>query len=300
MADSVNNQSNGNGYYANIDDYYDKIHRTTWARRSAGVMAGATMGTMYGTIIGIVAAYLPLLLSNWGVAGIAATIAAPSLTAIGTSIAVFAAAASFLGIVFSSEVASHAASTAAGLEEKEKREKIERQKDGILTGHQAQHASDSDKGPPLFSWKVALVTIPLFAAFGALIAFHPETSAWVLEKAVFPTLIQGQKLIQSATPAAIATSSIIFGMFGGAFAMKNSWISNKLNNFYYKVLSETLFKSPEKETAIASERMADANPSLEMEQPKSKSPPVNRVHFIQAIIERGEKPRPEQSTILVR
>lgn len=282
------------GYYANIDDYYDKIHRTTWIRRSAGTMTGATMGVMYGAVIGTIAAFLPYALSAMGVAGAAAGVAAPSFAAIGSSIALFSAAAGLLGMVFASEVATHTASTAAGLEEKEKREKLEKQVDGVVASRAP--ASVSGKEPPLFNWKISLVTTPLFAAFGALLALNPHTSALVLEKAVFPNLID------TGSTAAIATSTIIFGMFGSVFACKNSLISNKLTNFYYKALSDQLFtRSPEKSPVVVPEKtqeIASQGQELAMEPSNGKSFAASRVRFsLQGLIEKNEKPEP---TIITR
>lgn len=74
---------------------YDKVHRSAWTRRTAGLFTGATMGATFGTIIGTVAAMLPYALGAMGVAG-AAAVAFPSVVTIASTAALFAGAGALL------------------------------------------------------------------------------------------------------------------------------------------------------------------------------------------------------------
>ena len=58
------------------NDYYDRVHRNTWLRRTAGLMTGATMGAGYGILIGAAAVAIPAVLATIGIAGVTAAAAA--------------------------------------------------------------------------------------------------------------------------------------------------------------------------------------------------------------------------------
>ena len=65
----------------------------------------------------------------------------------------------------------------------------------------------SKKGPPLFSWKVAAVSIALFAAFGALIACHPASASLVLDKGISGAgLLPGSKVRSLPAPSSACSA----------------------------------------------------------------------------------------------
>lgn len=307
MADQAAHNGNGtNGYYLNIEDYYDQIHRTTWARRTAGMLGGATLGAIYGGAVGAIAAFIPHILSALGVAGAAtAVLPALSLGTIAASVALFAGATAFIGMLVTADVAANAASSAVGLEEKERREKISQlngngksllpdQIEAAVQPEKEKKEKVSVKGPPLFSWKVGLVASALFAAFGALIAFNPYTSAMLFKEA-FPGLTGA---------AAVTASTVTFGMFGVFMGMKSSLLTNKLSNFYYDLVTERLFnKAPQKEAA--KETQAEMLPPREQAVELAMAEPNPRKAFavettrfsLHALIEKSDEP---QETAMLR
>lgn len=213
-----------------IDDYYNKIHRHTWIRRTAGLLTGATLGGAYGAMIGAVAAYLPAGLAALGVAGVTAA-ALPTLAVVATTAALFAGITAIIGIALTADVSANSASIAAGLEEKEKRENG--------SGISPEKVKDSPLSQ-LYVPRVAMVTIPLFAAFGAVIGLSPLTASAAV----------GALGITGGSAAAVAASSLIFAMGGAFMGFKNSQISNQLSNFYYKAVTDQLFNpAQQKETA---------------------------------------------------
>jgi hypothetical protein len=158
-------------------------------------------------------------------------------------------------------VTSNSASVAAGLEEMEKRHKVERLQDGAVVQETCPVKPDDmpmsatiAPKTKLFSWKVAAVTITLFAAFGAILAFTP--------------LAPAAALFGMHGAAAVIASAAMFGMFGSLLGVKNSLVTNKVNNFYFKLLTEQYFeKSPEKAKEMAPQPVAamDHAPAPAME-----------------------------------
>lgn len=221
-----------------VDDYYDKIHRASWLRRCCGILAGGTLGAAYGGIIGSIAAFIPSAVTALGLAGATAASAAalPELGAIGLSAAILAGIGSLIGIAAVSIVGADAGAVAAGLTEKEKREKLDKLKDsGSLDPAaipEVQINKTQDKTPKPFRWNSAIVTVPLFAAFGALISFTP---------AMAPMLAATPFSLAAGSNAAVAASAGIMGMFGMVFATPQSYVTNKVANFYYKVQTGQLF-----------------------------------------------------------
>lgn len=264
MAKKAGKNGNASSYYINVGDYYDKLHHTTWARRTAGMLAGATLGGGYGLVIGTMAAFLPYAFSAVGLA--AAGIAAPALGTVLASAALFAVVTAFIGMAVTTDVSTNAASSAAGMEEKEKREHFQHLQDGTPSP-EYQKALEEDekrhiKRPPFFNWKIPAVTVPLFAAFGALMGVNSFTAATVVKEA-FPALA-------ADATASIIASATMFGMFGTLLGFRNSDISNKLCNFYFKLVTSQLFdkeakaeKVPEKNTARSEELASGNEPSRE-------------------------------------
>ena len=233
-----------------VDDYYDKVHQSTWTRRSAGMMAGATLGAGYGAVIGAVAAYIPSALAMIPALGVVA----PAITvgAVAASAAVFAGIAGLLALGAVAVVGGEAASVASGLAEKEKREKTGLLKENGLMDPSANPElklkETSDKWPAPIKLRTAMFTVPLFAAFGALLAINPITAPTVIGASGMGSLglAIGKAALDAGIPAAstaavAAASSIIFGMWGVVFATPQSYYTNKLTNFYTKVLKDKLF-----------------------------------------------------------
>lgn len=305
MADqNVRNQNAaGNGYYLNIEGYYDQIHRTTWARRVAGVLAGTTLGALYGAAIGVLATFVPYVLHALGVPGAEnVNVSALTPSAVGSSAALFSAVTAGIGMTFAADVAVTSASSAVGMEEKEKREKLQELRTGIpekvckdcaeesaIARKELKQDEDGSKGPPLFSWKVAAVTVPLFAAFGALIGLNAYTAAAVFNSA-FTDLASG------VSAASVAGSAVVFGMFGTIVGIKNSLLTNKLTNFYYDVVTERLFNKGPQQDAVALPHQAisttrESAPERIVSEPVREGKPFAAKHTsfsLQALLDKTE------------
>ncbi|MDE3059813.1 MAG: hypothetical protein KGJ06_02250 [Pseudomonadota bacterium] len=229
----------GMAYMPSTDDYYDAIHQATWTRRTAGFLAGTTLGVLFGGTIGAVAAFLPYVISTLGVAG--ASIAAaspPGAAAIALSAGLFAGISGLMGFAAVATVGADAGAIAAGLAEKEKREVAAQP---IIEREPQEKAAEPV--PSIFNWKVAAITVPLFAAFGAITALHPATAS-----AVAALGFEGPTLAQPASAAAIAATSSVFGMFGSLIGFKFSYLTNKFSNFYMGIITgKSLSQEPEKE-----------------------------------------------------
>lgn len=250
-----------------VEDYYDKIHRTTWARRTAGLLTGGTLGMLTGGIIGALGACLPYALFALGVSG-AALPAMGFAALLATSAATCAMIGSAIGVVLVCDVSSNSAAMAAGLEEMEKRHKVEQLQNGQAV-HGTAPAVPDDKPTTatispraqLFNWKVSLVTATMFAVFGAIIACTP---------AAIPAAFVG---LAAHTPAAIMASAAMFGMFGAQIGVKNSLITNKVNNFFFKLLTDQYFDHPEKAKPMNLQPVVarDTVPALEVAAPERKT-----------------------------
>lgn len=229
-------------------DYYDRVHRVTWLRRTAGIFTGATMGGAYGAIIGAALSFMPYILGSLKVAGAVAagaTVALPELAFIGATMALVAGFGAFLGITVATDVGATAGAVSAGLEEQDRRLKGELlQKNAAPLGKTGQ--SKDPNGPTnklepeqkpyvkWFNWKVAPITGLLLAAFGAMIALNPLTAGGVVST------------LGVSGIAAVITSAVGLGMFGGLMGFTNSRISNHISNFYTKLLSGKYFdRAPE-------------------------------------------------------
>jgi hypothetical protein len=219
---------------APVEDYYDKIHGKTWGRRTSGFIAGATLFGGFGMVGGAIAAFLPYALGAAGIAG-AAAVAAPGALVIASNAALFGGAAAWLGMTIGADVGSNAGSVAAGLEEKEKREKS-----GQPAVAQSQAATTA-KPPRLFNWKVGLVMGLMFAAFGALIALNPITASTVA--------LMG---FAAASPAASVASASVLGMFGATMGVNFPYLSNKISNYYSRLLKGKTFEKTTDSEAAAS------------------------------------------------
>ncbi len=203
-----------------VDSYYDSIHRATWTRRTAGFIGGTALGGAIGAPIGAAAAFIPYAFGAAGIAG-AAVVAAPAMGAVITSAAMFAGVAGLMGFAAVGTVGADAGAMAAGLAEKEK-----------LEGKTSTEAQSPAKPEKLFSWKVAAFTIPIFAAFGAVLALNPITAPAVVAAFGFA----------GGTTAAIAASASVLGAFGAVVGFKMSYLTNKVSNFFCDLITEKCFE----------------------------------------------------------
>lgn len=229
-------------YYNTVDveDYYDKVHRTTWARRVAGMLTGGTLGMAFGGIIGTIGSFLPTILGALGVAG-AASAALPTLGFIASTAAVCSIIGGGIGITLNTDVASNAASVSAGLEEMEKRHKVEQLQNGIgVQGTAPAKPGDAPSsatiaaGTKIISPRVGIITFSLFAIFGAVASFTPLASA--------------AAMVGLTGMAGTIASACMMGMFGSLIGVKNSLLTNKVNNFYFKLITEQYFGPPKEKT----------------------------------------------------
>ncbi len=223
-------------------DTYDITHRVTWARRTAGMLGAGTLGAVYGAAVGAVAAFLPAIFGQLGVEGASAATGFPAISAIASSASLFAGVVSVIGMTLGADVGANAASASTALTAQEAR------KTGrVVSEVQKDQEILEGKKPQLYTWKAAAILVPLFAAFGALIALNPVTAS-----ATAALGFQGATATAGASHAAIAATSAVFGMFGGFMAFSNSAFTNTLSNFYMKVFNGTAFdKAPEQPMPLA-------------------------------------------------
>lgn len=264
-----------------VEDYYDKVHVKTWSRRTAGFITGATLFGGFGMIGGALAAFLPYALGAAGIAG-ASAVGAPTALAIASNAALFGGAAAWLGMSIASDVGANAGSVAAGLEEKEKREAAQQ------PAKQRTAPAPQEK-PKMFNWKVSLVVGLMFAAFGALIAFNPLTASAVASMG-----------FAAASPAASIASGTVLGMLGATMGINFPVLSNKISNYYSKLLKGKLFEpapaQPQVETVRAPELPSRAQ-AQEVPAREGRSFAAEQKRFsLDGILEKNE----ENSAELIR
>jgi len=236
---------------AEVADFYDKVHQKTWNRRTAGFLAGSSLFGACGAVGGVVASFLPYLLHSMNVPGAAAAgTIFPEPVFIATTTAIFTAATGFVGLVIGADVGSNSGSISAGLEEKEKREK-----GGETVSPSHAPKTSSPKIPSLFNWKVAAVMALAFAAFGALMAFLPATAS----VAVGALGLSG--------PAAVAASSAVLGLFGASMGINFPYVSNKITNFYSKLLKGEYFEpAPQANSQLQPDRVKSDDKGIVVEE----------------------------------
>lgn len=275
-------------------DYYDIIHRPTWARRTAGLFAAGIMGAAFGGVMGVVAAFLPCALAAIGVAGASAA-ALPGIAAIASSAALFAGVLAGIGMVIGADVGANSGSIAAGLAEKEKREASNDPSKSV-----SGPASEAGPSSP-YLWKAAPFLIPMFAAFGALTALNPLTASAITSLS-FPG---GAFAAQSV--ASVVASSVLFGVGGSLMAFRSSKFTNQLSNFFMDVfdgkvfdrMTFGVFKSKEPAVAAEAEKPAAIVPEALMNDIEpAKQFATGRVRFsLQGLIEKTDA-QVEQSTLM--
>ena len=247
-----------------VEDYYEKIHKRTWSRRTSGFLAGATLLGVLGMAAGIVVSVLPPLLHAAGVAGAEEAVFGSS--AVLGNAALLGGAAAWLGMSIGADVGANAGSISAGLEEKEKRERA----NGVTPNKAEQKEPEPKKPVKLFNWKVAALTVAIFATFGALVALSPITAS--------AAALMGFK---AGSTAAIITSATTLGLLGATMGLNAPYLSLKLSNAYSSLLQGKPFEkdapASEKETQPAAAVTIAAPPmrSAEQETPASILIPIN-------------------------
>lgn len=211
----------------NSNPHYDSTHRFTWLMRTASMLGAATLGVIEGAAAGLLLSFVPPLLQALNVPGAGAA----TLSVLPT-MAIFAGVGAFLGATLGAGVGENAASVAAGLKQQERAE-------GRTPAAQPPVPETVPSKPQFFSWKVAAFTVPLTAAFGALISFAPPVSGAA-------TLWLGL-----SGPAATVASAAAMGTLGLALGIKNAMLSNHMANIYADLLADNYFVKPQESTAPA-------------------------------------------------
>ncbi len=295
-----------------VDDYYDKVHQSSWARRTAGFMAGTTLGAAYGAVIGAVAAFFPYVLGALGVAGAtgAAAVVLPEIAAVAMSAALLAGVGGLMGFAANAVVGADSGAVSAGLAEKEKREKLEKMKEaGIISPSESASLQLKDNFdtnvPAPFKWRAAVITAPLAAAFGAIVGMNPVTAPAMISATGLGTLG-----IAAGSTAAIAASAGIVGMFGLVLAMPNSYYTNKVTNFYTKVLQGKFFGGDQKaESELSFARVPEVGNEVviapEMHRSQEAAPArrftSEKTHFsFQGMVEKTEEHSNDQHPLVTR
>ncbi len=226
-----------------VDSYYDRVHQASWIGRTSGLWAGAAVGGTYGAVVGATLSFLPALLGLG---------AAPTLTVAATTAAMVAGAGLMLGIAIFADVGVTAAAVAAGFEEKERREKLEkiREKNPQLaaTIEANTNPTKQELDKPLslvetFNRYANLKTMAVGVALGAITGAVFSTNLSTAFTGLLPKAI--------ASEAALATASTAtFGMVGALFGLRMSYISNRMMNFAHSVLSGQIFETEKATTPI--------------------------------------------------
>lgn len=262
-----------------VEDNYDKIHRATWARRTTGLFAGGLLGGVYGTVVGLAASFLPYALSTLGVPG-AEGAALPGLGTVASTTALFAGVAAVLAMPLGADVGANAGSIAAALAEKEKRAGLEKTKEAAgAPEKEAPPTRAGGKQSSLYVPYGALITVPLFAAFGAVIALSPLTASTIASLG-----------LQAQSAAAVAASAATFGLFGALMPFKNSMFTNKMSNYFMDV-----FMEKRKPFTLVEEKAQTVQPEAARAEGLLNEPPARRFAksekslFLKHILEGAER-----------
>ncbi len=233
-------------------------------------------------VIGAISAFIPVALSGLGV--IAAGVALPTFGAVAAAAGILAGVAGLMGFAAVATVGSDSGAVSAGFTEKERREKVAALEAQGLSAKDAELriTASEDHKPKPFRWQTLLVTLPTFAAFGAILGMNPVTA---------PILV-GHMGFAAGTSAGIGASAGVMSMFGAIIGIPNAYITNKMTDFYYKVITG---KSPEKkiETPVMAhvqEKPVEAALAPEIEQAQGKSFSAEKTRFsLQGIIEKTDE-----------
>jgi hypothetical protein len=240
-----------------VETYYDKVHQAAWLGRNSGVWTGVGTGGSIGALMGAATSFLPYALGYTD--GVL-----PDVMSVVSLSALSAGLGAAYGMTVMPDVGVTAAAVAAGLEERERRDKLEKLREtnpelaAKVEQARARQVNDFEQaGTPKSSWlkrawtrfgqyydvKVGVIGLALSAAVGAILALNPHIASPILGE-------QGMKLISSSTTgipsgAAIASSAGLFAMFGAVFGVKMAMVSNLLSNASYQILTGNIFKKDE-------------------------------------------------------
>lgn len=233
MSDDSNKNSS-----AYSGDTYDRIHKKTWVRRTAGFLGGATLFGMLGMIGGSVMTLMPPLLAAAGVAGASAA-AMPTAAAVIGNIALFGGAAAWLGLTVGADVGSNAGAAEADLLEQRKFFKEKGFVDTTTTMPETLSPKAIEKKGVLgvikdtalslfkgYNFKAGLTLAGIFAAFGAAVALSPITAPVIM--------MMG---FEAGSVAASLTTAAALGLFGSTMGIKVSTHTNNLSNAYEQLLT---------------------------------------------------------------
>lgn len=215
---------------AGSDETYDRIHRKTWSKRTSGFLGAATLFGGLGLVGGLVASFMPAILDGLGVAGVTGGL--PSTAAVMGNMALFAGAASWLGLTIGADVGSNAGAATAMIEEQERRDRSR----GPSPAPEKSAAPTRE--PRMFNIKTALLMGAVFAAFGAMVAMSPITAPVVA--------LAGFK---AGTAAAGIAAATVLGMFGTTMGINFPVISNRLANKYSEILKGDAFENKPEQAA---------------------------------------------------
>lgn len=226
---------------ATSEDTYDRIHKRTWGKRTAGFLGAATMFGAFGAIGGAVVSFMPAVMDSLGVPGVISA-GLPEVGAILGNAALLGGAAAWLGVTIGADVGANAGAATATIEEQERINKAR----GLA---KVPEREEPAKKPKMFNWKVALTMGALFAAFGAIVALNTLTAPGVVAALGFKA---------GSTAASVACATIV-GLFGATMGFNFPYISNKLSNGYSKWLKGEIFeKAPEQQPAQSESLAAEA------------------------------------------
>jgi hypothetical protein len=265
-----------------IGNYYDQVHKASWGRRAAGLFAGATLGLAIGAGVGLIAAFLPYALTQFGFGGVelvqggftalGSVTNLPSFSSILSCIGIYGGAAAFMAGAVATDVGASAGAMAGGLAVREHQETQANAQQPVIAAQPTKDAGPS--GPKYFSWKAGGTLAALCGGFGAMVA---ATGAPFVQSGLALLLPIGVSL---SGPAAIVASAVMFAVFGACFGIKAGRLTNQLSNFYTKILTDDFWKKkePVQEAALPlpqQEKIGPA-PSLPSQEPQHEAAPERK------------------------
>lgn len=214
-------------------DAFDRIYPPTWVRRTSGIVAGALLGGGYGMVIGAVMAALPAAFVAAGLLAPTA-IAGYGLMQAAAAVATFTGVGMITGVAAGSTVGVEAGGIAAGVEII--RRDLQKAHPELRLDVQPANPPLAPKNNSLFSLGTAGLLVPTFAALGAVFGMHPSLMGTAF--ASLPMFAPSAAAAGAFPVAAVAASSIAFGLVGVAFSFRNSFITRGLNDYFFDTITQ--------------------------------------------------------------
>lgn len=229
-----------------VEPYFDKVYQATYSARWAGYANGFAMGGGVGAVIGAAAAFIP---AAFGIGP------APGLALIGQSTALFASLGAATGAVICREAGFSAGAVAAGFEEYERRQKLEKIRaqnpalaqaveEAVEERAQAERPQSrfgqfAELASRIANWPLVGIGLAIGAACGAVFGLSPLTDFVMQQNGSFfplhPEAGMAGKVIMSAGIGALV---------GGAFlGFSGALVSNTLHNADRRILNGEIFKA---------------------------------------------------------